>query len=163
MLPSEFTALPLLTLLLDVMDTFGRPVDLNGILTKQLLADAGLVGIREEVIRLPLNGWLARHMVESSAGGPTLASINHGAGSQWADLAWCVGAMRAGSKIKPWIMLVTARSAHKSVIPSVYNTRPTRFRDGGDLIPYFSHHSSSLMLPIISIHTKEAWRCRTSS
>ena len=42
------------------MDTFGRPVHLNGNLTKQFLADAGLVDIKEEVIRLPLNGWLAK-------------------------------------------------------------------------------------------------------
>ena len=37
------------------MDSFGRPIRLDSNLTKQRLADAGFVDIKEEVIRLPLN------------------------------------------------------------------------------------------------------------
>lgn len=37
------------------MDSFGRPIRLDSNLTKQQLADAGFVDIKEEVIRLPLN------------------------------------------------------------------------------------------------------------
>jgi hypothetical protein len=42
---------------LDAMDRLGRPLRLNSELTKQRLADAGFVDVKEEIIRLPVNGW----------------------------------------------------------------------------------------------------------
>jgi hypothetical protein len=41
------------------MESFGRPMRLESDVTKQRLADAGFVEIKEEVIQLPLNGWPA--------------------------------------------------------------------------------------------------------
>lgn len=43
----------------DAMDSFGRPMRMDSNLTKQRLAGAGFVDIREEIIKLPLNGWPA--------------------------------------------------------------------------------------------------------
>lgn len=43
-----------------VIDIFGRQIRLDSDLTKQRLADAGFVDIKEEVIRLPLSGWPAK-------------------------------------------------------------------------------------------------------
>ncbi|KXX80446.1 Trans-aconitate 2-methyltransferase [Madurella mycetomatis] len=45
--------------LMDAMDGFGRPLRMDSNLTKQRLTDAGFVDIKEEVIRLALNGWPA--------------------------------------------------------------------------------------------------------
>ena len=41
------------------MDVFGRPLRFDSNVTKQRLADAGFVDIKEEVINLPLSGWPA--------------------------------------------------------------------------------------------------------
>jgi hypothetical protein len=41
------------------MDSTGRPLRMDSNLTKQRLADAGFVDIREEVQQMPLNGWPA--------------------------------------------------------------------------------------------------------
>ncbi len=38
------------------MDSFDRPIRLDNNLTKKQLTDAGFVDIKEEIIRLPLNG-----------------------------------------------------------------------------------------------------------
>lgn len=43
----------------DALDNFGRPMRVDSNLTKQRLADASFVDIKEEVIPLPLNGWPA--------------------------------------------------------------------------------------------------------
>jgi hypothetical protein len=43
--------------LLEAMDSFGRPMRMDSNLTKQRLADAGFIDIKEEVIQMPLNGW----------------------------------------------------------------------------------------------------------
>lgn len=43
--------------LMDAMDGFGRPLRMDSGLTKQRLAEAGFADIKEEVIRLPINGW----------------------------------------------------------------------------------------------------------
>jgi hypothetical protein len=39
------------------MDYFGRPLRMDSNLTKQRLVQAGFSEIKEEVIKLPLNGW----------------------------------------------------------------------------------------------------------
>jgi len=39
------------------MDYFGRPLRMDSNLIKQWLAQAGFSEIKEEVIKLPLNGW----------------------------------------------------------------------------------------------------------
>ncbi|KAL2136624.1 hypothetical protein VTI74DRAFT_2653 [Chaetomium olivicolor] len=43
--------------LFDAMDRCGRPIRFNSNVTKQQLAAAGFDEIKEEVIKLPLNGW----------------------------------------------------------------------------------------------------------
>ncbi|GAB1319474.1 hypothetical protein MFIFM68171_09684 [Madurella fahalii] len=43
--------------LLDAMDSFGRPLRMDSNLTKQRLAEAGFVDIKEEVIKMAVNGW----------------------------------------------------------------------------------------------------------
>ncbi|KAL2259660.1 hypothetical protein VTK26DRAFT_6568 [Humicola hyalothermophila] len=45
--------------LFDVMDGIGRPLRFDNNLTKQRLAEAGFVDIKEEVIKLPISGWPA--------------------------------------------------------------------------------------------------------
>ncbi|KAL2184374.1 S-adenosyl-L-methionine-dependent methyltransferase [Thermothelomyces heterothallicus CBS 203.75] len=45
------------TQLMDVMDSFGRPMRFNSNTIKQQLADAGFDDIKEEIIQLPVNGW----------------------------------------------------------------------------------------------------------
>ncbi|KAK4193458.1 S-adenosyl-L-methionine-dependent methyltransferase [Podospora australis] len=42
----------------EVMDRFGRPLRVDSNLTKQRLADAGFVDIKEEVIAIPINAWM---------------------------------------------------------------------------------------------------------
>ncbi|KAK0734179.1 S-adenosyl-L-methionine-dependent methyltransferase [Lasiosphaeria miniovina] len=56
--PNSVTA-KLLDELLDAMDGFDRPMRLDSALTKQRMADAGLVDIKEEVVRLATNRWPA--------------------------------------------------------------------------------------------------------
>ncbi|KAK4147769.1 S-adenosyl-L-methionine-dependent methyltransferase [Dichotomopilus funicola] len=43
--------------LFDAMDSFGHPMHVDSNLTKQRLADVGFEDIKEEVIRMPVNGW----------------------------------------------------------------------------------------------------------
>ena len=43
--------------LMEAMDSLGRPIRLESDVTKQRLADAGFVDIKEEAIRLPLSSW----------------------------------------------------------------------------------------------------------
>ncbi len=56
-MPQNSYILQWATELMEAMDTFGRSIRLESDATKRRLADAGFVDIKEEVIRLPVNGW----------------------------------------------------------------------------------------------------------
>ena len=42
---------------MDAMDGFGRPMRVDGSLTKQRMRDAGLVDVNEETLKVAVNGW----------------------------------------------------------------------------------------------------------